>query len=177
MAPAFWMSLLLVMAPAFPPGDSPTPVNSKQVGDYFVKNTTPLPHAGMGTWVMKDQAAFDEVFQQVPPFGLQGNGLRKLDPLPEKAFESHYVLALAIQAHASATYDKVAVSRLDDTIRVSYRASVPEKERLSKVAPNPTRAVYVSPLLLLVPSKAMEGVKKIEFNQEGCKPVIVPNQP
>lgn len=179
MYPSLLAPMLAIQALAFPPGDNPIPVASRQVGGYFVKNTTLLPHAGMGAWILKNQPDFDEVFQPVPPLGLQANGLRKqeLQALPDKAFESHQVLALAIQAHTSATYDRVAVSRLDDTLRVSFKASVPEKDRLPKIDPPSSRAVFVSPLLLLVPSKAMEGVKKIEFNQEGSKPVIVPNQP
>ncbi|MFM8933090.1 MAG: hypothetical protein ACKOS8_14585, partial [Gemmataceae bacterium] len=65
------ISTTLLLAPAFPPDHPGQPVPAKLLGDYFVKNTTPIPPSGMLTLVVKNQDEFDQVFQQVPPLGLR----------------------------------------------------------------------------------------------------------
>lgn len=175
MFPVLLMVTTLHFAPGFPPDQPAKPVQAQVLGDYFVKNTNPIPPSGLLTRVVKTQEAFDELVQQVPPLGLRrpgGPDQKKTNPLPDNAFPSHVVLAVATKAHASAQYSQVRVSRLDDTIRLHFKSSVPEAKRLGKVDPKPGAAVFVSPLLVMIPARAMEGVQAVEFTQEGSTPVI-----
>lgn len=171
------ISTTLLLAPAFPPDHPGQPVPAKLLGDYFVKNTTPIPPSGMLTLVVKNQDEFDQVFQQVPPLGLRRPGgpnpdQKKTTPLPPDAFPGHVVLAIATKAHASAEYSQVKVTRTDDTIRLHFKSSVHEGKRLGKAAPKSSAAVFVSPLIVMIPAKALEGVKSVEFAQDGSTPVV-----
>ena len=167
----------LLLTPAFPPDQPGKPVTAKVLGDYFVKNTTPIPPSGMLTLVVKNQEAFEQVFQQVPPLGLRRPGgpnpdQKKTTPLPPDAFPGHVVLAVAIQARASAEYSQVRVARTEDTIRLHFKSSVAENKRLGKPDETSGTAIFVSPLLVMIPAQAMEGVRSVEFAQEGSTPVV-----
>jgi hypothetical protein len=175
MFPVLLMATTLHFAPGFPPDQPGKPVQAQILGDYFVKNTTPIPATGLLTRVVKTQEAFDEMVQQVPPLGLRrpgGPDQKLTTPLPADAFPGHVVLAVATRAHASAEYSSIRVTRVDDTLTLQFKSSVPEGKRLGKVDPLSSAAVFVSPLLVLVPAKAMEGVKSVEFAQDGTTPVV-----
>ena len=177
MLHAFLFTTTLLLAPAFPPDHPGQPVPTQVLGEYFVKNTTPIPPSGMLTLVVKNQEAFDQVFQQVPPLGLRRPGgpkpdQKKTTPLPRDAFPGHVVLAVATKAHASAEYSQVKVTRMDDTIRLHFKSYVHETKRLGKADPKSSAAVFVSPLIVMVPAKALEGVKSVEFAQDGSTPVV-----
>ena len=167
----------LPLTPAFPPEPVGKPVTVQILDGYFVKNTTPIPPTGMAALILKDQETFDNTFQKVPPMGVRRPGtpdtLQKSIHLPENAFDSHVILAVATQAHATAEYSKVHVSRTNDLLRVQFKSSVAHTNHLGKVDPKSTTAVFVSPLIVMVPAKALEGVKSIEFHQEGAKPVVI----
>ncbi|MCY2938916.1 MAG: hypothetical protein NTV55_11240 [Planctomycetota bacterium] len=171
------LSLLLAILPLpAAPADEGKPVKFQILSSYFVKNTTPIPPDGQAIFRLKNLEAFDEIFQQVPPFGLRRPGGGKpvqpaTVPLPSQAFPSHEVLAVAIESGSSAQYSKVQVTRLDDIIQIRFHSSAKPGRR----DPNqPDQAVFVSPLILLVPAVALEGARQAEFLREGGTPTRLP---
>lgn len=179
-------SVLLTLAPMlvalFPPGDMPKPISHKVLDSYYFipDNNFPLFVSGTQALVFRKQEEFEKYFLKLkkprdPAANTpkQNNARANNQILPRGTFPEHAILAYVVHTHDIPRYDKIQVSRLDDKVRIEFTSSVPESQRFGPVDPLSSRLSHVTPLLLQVPTKDIEGAKVFEFLQKDAKPVVV----
>lgn len=179
-------SVLLTLAPLlvalFPPGDMPKTIPHKVLETFHFTgdDNSPLYVSGVEALVLRKPDDFEKYFLKVKPAKNpavnnpgQNNARNNNLALPRGTFPDHAVLAFVIHTHDIPRYDKIQVSRLDDKVRIEFTSSVPEFLRFGPVDPLSSRISRITPLLLQVPAKDIEGAKVFEFLQKDAKPVVV----
>ncbi len=117
---------------------------------YFVKNTY-TPPGGTGCLVCADAAAFDTVFQKVPP-------LMRQTPIPAADLEANFVVAVVKQGNQAFRL-AVRVVRLEEgVLTVDYTCEITERD-LSW-----TQSV---PLIVQVDRSVLAGLKRVVFVENG----------